>query len=352
MDYIKNVVWKHSERLTPGQWQTILSSSQHATNIAAVRATEDKAMRDALKRDTLPAFSPHGECDQALYNHYQQMCTEQGLGQRPRLGRRNTAFLQPTGLLMMDFDRDSEEARRLYELFCEKVCREQHRPIADYLALAYTSANGKGLHLILKRTPGLTIEEEQRHIAALMGEEYDTACADMARVSYMPAEADIFYRNDALLFAPHMGMEFINPEKWNGKLPLPIKGGWHGTQETNESVELPFAKVDHSQVHSINYPQLAEALVGNVEFYMGEVIRKGNRNRCYYNMARQLYALLGDYALVVKVLVYINANYGHNFPLKEIHHVVRSVTSKSTHYIPTYLVKHINEGHYYVSRCA
>lgn len=90
----------------------------------------------------------------------------------------------------------------------------------------------------------------------------------------------------------------------------------------------------------------------NVEYYVGEVIRKGNRNRCYYNMARQLYALLGDYALTVKVLVYINANYGHRFPLKEIHQVVRSATRKPLHYIPVYLVKHINEGHYYVGRRA
>jgi hypothetical protein len=144
----------------------------------------------------LPALTYMGVLDEAKYKDYLKRCEEQGT--KP-LGSRRAEFMRPTGLLMLDFDHVGN-VRALYDhVLSAFQKRGVHKE--PYLALAHITPSGDGLRLVLKRTVGLTIEQDQQDWCKFIdGVTPDAVCKDISRLSFAPMQSEVLYYNPSLLF--------------------------------------------------------------------------------------------------------------------------------------------------------
>ena len=73
------------------------------------------------------------------------------------------------------------------------------------IALAHITPSGDGLRVVVKRTKGTTIEQEQYEWCKAMkldaiGIKPDAACKDISRLSFAPMQSEVLYYNPSLLF--------------------------------------------------------------------------------------------------------------------------------------------------------
>ena len=129
----------------------------------------------------LPALTYMGVLDLPRYQEYLNECERQGA--RAALGSRRAEFMRPTGLLMLDFDHVGEP-KALYEQLAAKMDTSR-------LALAHITPSGDGLRLVLKRTKGMSIEQEQYEFCKAMEVKCDDVCKDISRLSFAPMQKEM-----------------------------------------------------------------------------------------------------------------------------------------------------------------
>ncbi len=100
------------------------------------------------------------------------------------------------------------------------------------LLMLEESARGKGYHLVFKRRPELTQEQNLRWASDLLGVEYDKGAKDITRVFFTTTEAELIYLDD----------EIFRPSP----LPLPCREGSDMSQDMSQgqkpSMPLPTSK--------------------------------------------------------------------------------------------------------------
>ena len=183
----------------------------------------------------LPALTYMGVLDEAKYKDYLKKCEAQGT--KP-LGSRRAEFMRPTGLLMLDFDHVGDP-KALYEQLVVKM--ESMHPLRPSgsspclgdsaesaegvakrtvpasrgtsaeseaterrgweLALAHITPSGDGLRVVVKRTKGMSIEQELYAWCKAMEVKCDDVCKDISRLSFAPMHKEVLYYNPSLLFA-------------------------------------------------------------------------------------------------------------------------------------------------------
>lgn len=99
---------------------------------------------------------------------------------------------------------------KLWEYIQEKYSAMSESPLlgrgmGEALALAHITPSGDGLRLVVKRTKGTTIEQEQYEWCKAMkldaiGIKPDAACKDISRLSFAPMHKEVLYYNPSLLF--------------------------------------------------------------------------------------------------------------------------------------------------------
>ena len=113
-------------------------------------------------------------------------------------GRRKNDEAQPSGLFMLDIDHVDEPNKIYYTKITSRI---------DELGImvVHKTPSTKGLRIVAKCRPGFsTIAENQQWLAAQLGlEEFDEACNDLARASYIVPE-DYFYYRDGKIFTDSM----------------------------------------------------------------------------------------------------------------------------------------------------
>ena len=121
-------------------------------------------------------------------------------------GRRKNDEAQPSGLFMLDIDHVDEPNKIYYTKITSRI---------DELGImvVHKTPSTKGLRIVAKCRPEFTtIAENQQWLAAQLGlEEFDEACNDLARASYIVPE-DYFYYRDGKIFTDPMpeGVNIVN----------------------------------------------------------------------------------------------------------------------------------------------
>ena len=232
INYVNNAFDKTLKACDAQQFNTLVASSETERLILAHRGGDTRA------KAKLPALTYMGVLDTGKYKQYLHQCEEQGT--KP-LGSRRVEFMRPTGLFMLDFDHVADPLRDgviLNEMkdpsesqaksHCEiPLCARDDRsavdspvklweyivgsydnvglPLAEWVALAHITPSGDGLRVVVKRTQGATIEQEQYAWCKAMklgaiGIKPDAACKDISRLSFAPMQQEILYFNPSLLF--------------------------------------------------------------------------------------------------------------------------------------------------------
>ena len=144
----------------------------------------------------LPALTYMGVLDEAKYKEYLTKCDEQGT--KP-LGSRRAEFMRPTGLFMLDFDH-VDDPRSVYQRILQVFDVAGLKP-EEILALVHITPSGDGLRVVMERTKGQTIEQDQMRWAELIAIKVDGVCKDISRLSFAPMHKEVLYYNPSLLFA-------------------------------------------------------------------------------------------------------------------------------------------------------
>ena len=266
IDHVFDRTWKPC---TKDQFYEILQSERVAHLIREVRSGKKQC------KNQLPAFIFGGCLDEEAYR--QHLAESEAAGEKPK-GSRCEQFLRPTGLFMMDFDREEGSSFALYEKFLATM-RKVGIATDGFLALAHRSPSGFGLRLVLKSRLGSSIEDDQRWVSDMMDEPIDEACKDLSRLSFAVTLGDIFYVDPKLLFE-------------EGELPpcgdVPQKEVEQPVQEVkeecSETTEFP---LDYD---GIPYQKLVTAL----EEQLGGVPVHGSRNNFIFTMACHLRYVCND----------------------------------------------------------
>ena len=224
INYVNNSFDKVLKPCDAQRFHTLTTCEQTERLILGHRAGEKNS------KAKLPALTYMGVLDEPRYKAYLVQCEEQGT--KP-LGSRRAEFMRPTGLLMMDFDHVGDplpEASpnpsqggeshaslpiidspvKLWEYIQEKYSTMSESPLlgrgmGEALALAHITPSGDGLRVVVKRTKGVTIEQEQYAWCQAMnldavGVKFDAVCKDISRLSFAPMQKEILYYNPSLLF--------------------------------------------------------------------------------------------------------------------------------------------------------
>ena len=165
------------------------------------------------------------------------------------------------------------------------------------LALAHITPSGDGLRVVVKRTKGMSIEQEQYEFCKAMEVKCDDVCKDISRLSFAPMHKEVLYYNPSLLFGelpdaadyPDDKAPLFSPQGGMTSttnatavpVPLPLGGGWEGAYNG-----IPYADIVR---------RLEEQLGGRPEH--------GARNSFIFTMACNLrYICNDDAAWIASIL--------------------------------------------------
>ena len=191
INYVNNAYDKVLKPCDAQQFNILVKSLETEKLILGHRGGDQRC------KPKLPAITYMGALDCEKYKLYLRQCEEQGA--KP-LGSRRIEFMRPTGLFMLDFDH-VEDPRFVYERILQVLDVAGLKP-AEILALVHITPSGDGLRVVMERTKGQTIEQDQLRWSELIGIKIDAVCKDISRLSFAPMHKEILYFNPSLLFAP------------------------------------------------------------------------------------------------------------------------------------------------------
>lgn len=280
INYVNNAFDNTLKPCTAKVLDRIISAPETTALVMAYRVGNQEAKRK------LPALTFAGVLDTETYVQYREQCAAR---KEPAKGNRNTRFMQPTGLMMLDFDH-VENPHELYRRVLDTLYN-WHMPPQEHLALAHITPSGKGLRLVLRSMPGQTIEQQQGTWSRALDIVADEACKDISRLSFCPMQSDILYRNDTLLFAPLPETQTTtqtetqtetqtttsNPMSDNTQHPM-TPTLQHDTEQRTNAPTFP------KEYHGTPYA----TIVGRLEEVLGGAPQMGNRHTTLMAMAAQM----------------------------------------------------------------
>ena len=149
------------------------------------------------------------------------------------------------------------------------------------LLMLEESARGAGYHLVFRRRPELSQEDNLRWAAGLLGVEFDEGAKDITRVFYTTTEEELLYLDDAI-FEIEEVEEIKNKEIQNVKSPSPLP--------SREGPEVGL-------YHGIPYSRIVDA------WLEGKKVKEGDRHRTSLYLADHLrYITDNDAALIEQIL--------------------------------------------------
>lgn len=100
--------------------------------------------------------------------------------------RKNSASIL-NGLYILDIDHKSCDE-------INEITGKAKEYLSNTILLIFLTASGHGIKIVAKADPKIgNIEANQRHLAGLLGTEFDSACKDPARLSFCPCADDIIF---------------------------------------------------------------------------------------------------------------------------------------------------------------
>ena len=299
INYVNNAYDKVLKPCDAQRFSMIVNSQETERLILAHRTGDGKA------KSKLPALTYMGVLDTEKYSKYCRQCKEQDIKAQ---GSRKADFMRPTGLLMLDFDHVSQsplstppeggepQASRevidtpikLWEYIKSRYESESPlfgRGLGEAVALAHITPSGDGLRLVLQRTKGKSIEQEQYEFCKAMGVKCDDVCKDISRLSFSPMQKEILYYNPSLLFAelPEVA-DYPNSDFFGQSLSPVIQSDVKDGTKGVEQYPTDYNGIEYTEIVS----RLEEQLGGRPE--------RGARNSFIFTMACNLRYICDDNA--------------------------------------------------------
>ena len=327
LNYVNNSFDKTLKPCDLQMFNILTQGEQTEKLILGHRAGEPKA------KGKLPAITYMGVLDEAKYKAYLRQCEEQG--GKP-LGSRRAEFMRPTGLFMLDFDHVAgrsplpeaspvpsrggvtqaslpiiDSPVKLWEYIQEKYsamsasspsggvegaclpamsASSPSGGVEGALALAHITPSGDGLRVVVKRTKGVTIEQEQHAWCQAMnldavGVKVDAVCKDISRLSFVPMAKEILYFNPSLLFAElPEASDYPDGSLFNPSLATAEQG------EAVAPVVVPNPATFDTEYRGIPYKEIVKRL----EAQLGGAPERGARNSFIFSMACNLRYICND----------------------------------------------------------
>lgn len=186
----------------------------------------------------------------------------------------------PSGKLGLDFDGEVKgKARECFEQMKKRIEEQLHAPFTEWVSMAYVTP-GLGLRLVVNRTPGLTISEEQRKWDKVLGFECDKKCKDLGRIYFLTSRQDLLYYNPQLLFDDHIP----DPALYHTEYQTADKR----KDDDADTIAYTTCKQGMNESDLRDVSEALEHVIG------GGAAQAGNRNQQVFDMARLLRQLTGD----------------------------------------------------------
>lgn len=248
-------------------FKELISDSHVKEVVAKVRECTDKDERGRLKK-MLPAIS--------WQSHF------------PVNGRRLNAQAEPTGYFMLDIDH-VENPRDLWAIISQKVD-------IKHILIVHVTPSGKGLRIVAENYPDFTtIKDNQQKLAQVSGVEFDEACKDLARCSFICMWEDILYFNEGLFVEGPKEICIKNENRESNQRSRSadsssgdLFGHDGGVEPTggSDAVDSNSHAVSEELIYKENltYATIVKELV----IAMGGEPVEGNRNTFLYRLARKM----------------------------------------------------------------
>ena len=273
LTFVNNVNDKSPEKVTPEILDQLIDAE--TTRLLLKRYREEGDERAKLE---LPAVMFNGLYSPTLADAY--IAEPVAEGEKKRSRRDNPCFV-PWPFFGIDIDPEEGctlTARELFESTWLKVKEAFGSDPEEVVGIAYGTPSAPGLRLVVKRTKGRSIVEEQERWNAIMPIKCDAKCKNLGRLFFLTSREDLLYLNKELLFAQTP----YNPDDYPvGNEPsqeLQLQGDY---------TDLPLGEATFDE-------ETLERIVSELEQCVGGgVARKGDRNNQVYDLARLMRQIVG-----------------------------------------------------------
>lgn len=205
---------------------------------------------------------------------------------------RSNSNAHPSGLFIMDYDH-IENPFNLWNQILEK-CRLNFRE--EYVMAAHKTPSGKGLRLVLRMIlKDKSIEENQKYFGDIIGEKYDEAVHDLARLSFLVPMTEFYFLNNKIFDYVENNLEGAdspssdNPDSDNGERgqkenEATASSNKPDGKSAEERREAEREQLLDTRFRETSYRAIIDAMVARE----GGVPAEGERNVRLYNLARKL----------------------------------------------------------------
>lgn len=260
LTFVRNVWDNIPKPLTSAVLKELINSEVTKTNLKNYRETGDEKYKMHL-----PAFMVNGVMtDDALMK---------------KVSRIDANFL-PSPWLGLDIDVKGQ-AEQLYEQAEAMVKEKLGCSLEELCPFSYKTPSG-GIRFVVKRTTGLTTEEDRSKWEQILEMPCDPACVNLSRLYFLPSSEDVFLLNMEMLF----NLEGHNPDDYPVEEPAEKTTATQskdGVTTNTSLVPNSYSKLDLIEIAKLLEFELA-----------GGPASEGGRNNLTFDIAKFMRYLTGD----------------------------------------------------------
>ncbi|MBO5699674.1 MAG: hypothetical protein J6R79_06705 [Bacteroidaceae bacterium] len=283
--YVNNVADRTLKPLTAEMLDRLMDAPTTQQHLTRYRRQGD----EAAKRQ-LPAALFNGLYSPTLADAHMADPTIAG-----RSHRDNECFVT-WGFMGLDIDPKDKHAatpREVFETVWQKAREAFGTEPKQLIAMAYATATHPGLRIIVRRTKGRTIEEEQERWNSILPTPCDAKCKNLARLYFLPSRQDLLYLNKDLLFS-HEPFDSAD---------YPVPGTANSTPKVLQHDYTVLASAPTPPTATYNEETL-EQIVDELEQCVGGgAAREGDRNNQVYLLAKHMRHLTGPNIAMLQNLI-------------------------------------------------
>ncbi len=176
----------------------------------------------------------------------------QGKPKDPSKLSRHQATFDPTGMLMLDIDKPSEDARIIYQTEVQPKLASEHVRLVNI-------SPGRGLKILCDNDTGLELKDATAAKAAKFGplcsQFLDKGVFDISRINFVPLSPDdVLYIDEEWFKSPTLPSVVVAPSTpVQKKVVAPSTTAAQGTQKRNPSLEQLLYVQKQYVIHTLGY---------------------------------------------------------------------------------------------------
>lgn len=303
LSYVNNVSDTEPKPLYIEVLNRILDAKATRMLVDNYRASGDENSKKALS-----AVIFNGLYSPELAKAYMNEVPKQG---ENRHTCRDAECFTPSNLIGLDIDPCegcNMTAREQYFITCERIKSAFGIMPDQIIAMAYATPTAPGWRLVVRRTAGFTIEQEQERWNTILPFPCDSKCKNLNRLYFMTSREDLFCLNTDLLFPQEISQESKDDASEQAPIGLPSEA----LSMKQDAEPVPQAITDDYKVPEsyqnaygiITDEALLEDIVNEIEHCIGGgAAKSGNRNEQVFRMAILMRYLVGPNVAMLQRLL-------------------------------------------------